>query len=132
MPQPELKADDVFHVIGFTYQDVLSGVERQLIDLFEVPAHPSETRLVEVYFAELFSAPDIAAFTHFGNFLVVYFYSDTALALSKNVGLRLPPVIARIARAELPRWVATSISMLHPAERETSPIRQAHSKQRSE
>ena len=77
MPQPELKPDDVFHTIGFTYQDVLSGVELQLIQLFETPAYPSESRLVEVYFVELFNAPDIAAFTHYGNFFVVYFYSDT-------------------------------------------------------
>lgn len=115
MPQPELKPDDVFHVVGFTYRDVLSGVELQLIQLFETPAHPSETRLVELYSIRLFSAPDIAAFTQYGHFLAVYFYSETAIELSKDFGLRLPPVIAKITRAEIPLWAIISVRMPYPA-----------------
>ena len=116
MPQPELKRDDVFHAVGFTYQDVCSRVELKLLELFETPADPLETRLVEVYFIDLFSAPNIAAFKHYGNFFTVYFYSDTAIELSEDFGLRLPPVIAKITRAEIPPWALISISMLYPAE----------------
>jgi hypothetical protein len=42
MPQPELKPDDVFHVVGFTYRDVLAAVELQLIQLFETPHTPQK------------------------------------------------------------------------------------------
>jgi hypothetical protein len=115
MPQPELKPEDVFHAIGFTYQDVLSRAELQLIQLFESPADPSESRLVEVYFIDLFNAPDIHAFTHYGNFFAVYFYSDTAIELSRDFGLVLPPVIATIIRGNIPPWATVSIRMLYPA-----------------
>jgi hypothetical protein len=115
MPQPQLKPDDVFHVTGFTYQDVLSGVELKLIQLFETPSIPSETRLVEVYFIELFSAPDMAAFTHYGHFLAVYFYNDAAIELSNDFGLRLPRVIEKITRAQIPSWAVVSIRMPYPA-----------------
>lgn len=123
MPQPELKPEDVFHAIGFTYQDVLSGLELRLIQLFETPASPSESRLVEVYFIELFNAPDIDAFAHYGNFMAVYFYSDTAIELVRDFGLMLPPVIATITRGEIPPWATVSIRMPYPAEVKLDSVR---------
>lgn len=114
MPLPELKAEDVFHVIGFTSQDALSGAPLQLTQRLRTPAHPLGAKLVEVYSLDSFTAPDPAAFKLYGNYLSVYFYSDTALALSKDYSIRLPPVIAKITRAELPLGVGTSIRMPFP------------------
>ena len=37
MSQPELKADDVFHVIGFTSEDVLSGAHMSLMQRLGIP-----------------------------------------------------------------------------------------------
>jgi hypothetical protein len=51
MTEPELKDNDVFHVIGFKYPDVLSGAPVQLMRRLGMPA-PSGTKLVEVYFLD--------------------------------------------------------------------------------
>jgi hypothetical protein len=114
MPQPELKDNDVFHVIGFTNQDVLSGAHLQLMQRLRVPTHPPGTEPVEVYFFDRLLMPDPAAFKPYGNYLSVYFYSDTALELSKHYGIKLPPVIAKITRTELPWGLGTSIRIPFP------------------
>jgi hypothetical protein len=69
-------------------------------------------KLVEVYFLDAVTAPDPAAFKLYGEYLAVYFYNDTVLALSKGYGIKLPPVIAKITRADLPLGAGTSIRRL--------------------
>jgi hypothetical protein len=110
-----VNSDDVFHVIGFTSQDVLSGSHMHLMKRLGTSAPSSEAKLVEVYFLDPFIATDAAAYRLYGDYLSVYFYSDLALALSRDYGLALPPVIAKVTRAELPVGIGTSIRMPFPA-----------------
>jgi len=112
--QPELKADDVFHVIGFTKQALLSGAEMQLEIRLGMGTPTATGKLVEVYFLDSLIAPDPDAFRLYGDYLSVSFYSDAALALSKEYGITLPPAIATITRAELPPGVGISIKMPFP------------------
>ncbi len=116
MSQPEMKDDDIFHAIGFTNKDFFSGTHMKLMQrLGIIPAQPPGAKLVEVYFLDAVSAPDPSAFKLYGDYLSVYFYSDTALALSEVYGIRLPPVIAKITRSELPLGAGISIRMPYPA-----------------
>ena len=108
MPQPELKGEDTFHVIGFTNQDLLSGAHMRLMQRLGGPG----PKLVEVYFLDAVTAPNPAAFKLYGEYLAVYFYNDTALALSRDYGIQLPPAIAKITRAGLPLGTGTSIRRL--------------------
>jgi hypothetical protein len=109
MALPQLKGD-VFHVIGFTSQDPLAGAPPQLIKrLLGMPARPSGKKLVEIYFLDPLVARDPAALKMYGNYLSVFFYSDTALKLSKRLGIKLPPVIATTTREQLPLGLGTSL-----------------------
>jgi hypothetical protein len=117
MPHPELKDNDVFHVIGFTRQDVLAGRHMSLMNLMTGSRPSSEGKIVEVYFLDAVTAPAPDAFVLYGDYLGVYFYSDTALALSEDYGLALPPVIATLTRVKLPVGIGTSIRMPFPAAR---------------
>lgn len=109
MPHPELNDDDVFHVIGFTNQDVLSGTHHQLLRRLGIPAPASESKLLEIYFLDSVSAPDRDAFKLYGDYLCVYFFNDTALLLAQGYGIELPPVIAKTTRAKLPFGVGISV-----------------------
>ena len=111
MTVPELKDNDVFHVMGFKYQDVLSGAPVQLMRRLGMPA-PSGTKLVEVYFLDSSLPDDPPTFKPHEDYVSFYFYSDTALALSKEYGIKLPPVVATCARSRLPGGLSTSIKML--------------------
>jgi hypothetical protein len=108
MTEPELKDNDVFHVIGFKYPDVLSGAPVQLMRRLEMPG----TKLVEVYFLDSSLPDDPSTFKPHEDYVSFYFYSDTALALSKEYGIKLPPVVATCARSKLPGGLSTSIKML--------------------
>ncbi len=113
MPQPELKGEDVFHVIGFTNQDILAGAQMNLMQYLVDPRPPHSVvkELAEVYFLDRFVALDDDAFEQrYGNkYLTIYFYNETALALSHHYSILLPPVIEKITRANLPRGFGTSI-----------------------
>jgi hypothetical protein len=106
MPQPELKANDIFYMIGFTNQDVLSGSHHQLQKRLGILPHLPP---VEVYSLDAVTAPDRTAFKLHGNFLAVYFLSEAALTLAKEHGIQLPPVMGTIIRKELPLGVSTFI-----------------------
>jgi hypothetical protein len=106
MTQHELNDDDVFHVLGFTNRDILSEAHMALMR--KLPVRPGP-KLVEVYALDSVTAPDPAAFKLYGDYVSVYFYNDTALTLSRDFGIELPPVIAKITRANLPVGVGTSI-----------------------
>jgi hypothetical protein len=109
MPLPPLKGD-VFHVIGFTGQDPLAGAPLELKKrLLGMPARPAGKKLVEVYFLDPLTARDPAAITEYGNYLSVFFYSDTALKLSKRFGIKLPPAIGARTREQLPLGLGTSL-----------------------
>jgi hypothetical protein len=111
MTELELKDNDVFHVIGFKYPDVLSGAPVQLMRRLGMPA-PSGTKLVEVYFLDSSLPDDPPTFKPHEDDVSFYFYSDTARALSKEYGIKLPPVVATCARSKLPGGLSTSIKML--------------------
>ena len=110
MPQPQLKADDVFHVIGFTNQDVLSGAHLQVVQRLGTARRPSG-KISEVYFLDSVTAPDPDAYALYGDYLAVYFFNDTALLLSQEYGIKLPPVLSKTTRAKLPLGIGTSVRM---------------------
>jgi hypothetical protein len=111
MTQPKLNDDDVFHIIGFTNQDVLSGTHLRVVQRLGMPVRPSGTTLSEVYFLDSVSAPDPDAFVLYGDYLAVYFFNDAALLLAREAGIKLPPVMAKTTRAKLPTGVGTSVRM---------------------
>jgi hypothetical protein len=113
MSHPKLNDDDVFHIVGFTNQDVLSGIHHQLLRKFGISAPASGSELLEIYFLDSVSAPDPAAFELYGDYLCVYFFNDTALLSAQGYGIELPPVIAKTTRAKLP--VGVGISVRRPA-----------------
>jgi hypothetical protein len=113
MTEPELKDNDVFHVKGFKYQDVLSGAPVQLMRRLGMPA-PSGTKLVEVYFLDSSIPDDPPTFKPHESYVSFYFYGDTALALSKEYGITLPPGVATCPRSKLPAGLSTSTKILVP------------------
>ena len=117
MSMPELKGEDIFYVIGFTNQDVLTGAHMHLMQRLIAPVAPRLVvkKLVEVYFVDPFVASDDDDFEQrYGNkYQTVYFYNETALALSNHFGIQVPLVIGKITRAELPHGFGTSIR--HPS-----------------
>jgi hypothetical protein len=114
MPLPPLRGD-VFHVIGFTSQDPLAGAPLELTKrLRGMPARGSGKQLVEVYFLDPLVARDPSAITEYGSYLSVFYYSDTALKLSKRFGIELPPEIATRTREQLPLGLGTSLIMPFP------------------
>jgi hypothetical protein len=114
MPLPQLKGD-VFHVIGFKSQDPLATAPLQLAKrLVGMPARPAGKKLVEVYYLDPLVARDLAALQLYGDYLSVYFYSDTAVKLSKRFSIKLPPVITTITREQLPLGLGTSLKTPFP------------------
>ena len=114
MPLPQLRGD-VFHVIGFKSQDPLASAPQQLAKrILGMPARPAGKKLVEVYYLDPLIAHDPAALKLYGDYLSVFFYSDTALTLSKRYGVRLPPVIATTTREKLPLGLGTSLKTPFP------------------
>jgi hypothetical protein len=106
MPQPEPRDDDVFYIIGFTNQDILSGAHHQLQQRLGVPPLLSQ---VEVYSLDAVTAPDQAAFKLYGDFLAVYYLSVNTLALAKEHGIKLPHLMGNTTRGKLPFGVSTFI-----------------------
>jgi len=106
MPQTELSANDVFHLIGFTSQDVLSGGHHQLKRRLGMPPH---LPLVEVYSLDAVTAVDSAGLKLHGDYLAVYFFSRNALALAKEHGIKLPRVMGTTTREKLPLGISTFI-----------------------
>jgi hypothetical protein len=117
LANPEIKSEDVFHAIGFTNQDVLSGAHMALMQRLIAPKASGTLvrKLVEVYFLDSFVGSGDGEFERlYGDkYLSVYFYNETALTLSSQYGIKLPPVIGKITRADLPKGFGTSIR--HPA-----------------
>jgi len=130
MPEPELKGEDVFHVIGFTGQDILGGALSRSLQLstdnlkmmadlhqqFGALAPAAERglvvkKLIEVYFLDPFAFFDDDTFEQrYGNkYQVVEFYNDTAFTLSNQYRIQLPPVIGKHTRAELPNRFGISM-----------------------
>ena len=65
MPKPELKPDDVFHMIGFTSQDILTPAHAQITQRLGMPRRPSaDAKLIEVYSLDSVTAPDPEAFSY--------------------------------------------------------------------
>jgi hypothetical protein len=114
MPLPQLKGD-IFHVIGFKSQDPLATAPLQLAKrVLGMSARPAGKKLVEVYYLDPLVAPNPAALEFYGDYSSVYFYSDTALILSKRFSMKLPPVIATITREKLPPGLGTSLKTPFP------------------
>jgi hypothetical protein len=114
MPLPQLKGD-VFHVIGFKSRDPLATAPLQLAKrVVGMPARPAGKKLVEVYYLDPLIATDPAALKLYGDYSSVFFYSDTALTLSKRFSMKLPPVIATITREKLPPGLGTSLKTPFP------------------
>jgi hypothetical protein len=132
MPEPELKGEDVFYVIGFTGQDIVNGMQLRSMRLHDENmkmmralrqrlgplAHASECglvvkKLIEVYFLDPFSFYDDDTFERlYGNeYQVVDFYNETAFTLSNQYHIQLPPVIRKLTRAELPKRLGTSMRL---------------------
>ena len=123
MPELEPKPEDVFHVVGFTRQNILEGALIRSLQLstdnlnmmgalaqrFGALAHAAEQgsvvkKLIEVCFLDRFVGDDEIFEARYGNkYQVVNFYNETALALSNQFKIQLPPVIDNITRAELPK-----------------------------
>jgi hypothetical protein len=109
MPLPPLKGD-VFHVLGFRSQDPLAGAPLELNKRLKgMPARGVGKQLVEVYYLDPLVARDPAAISEYGAYLSVFFYSETALQVSKRFGIDLPPVIGTRTREQLPLGLATSL-----------------------
>ena len=130
MLKPELKPDDVFHIIGFTHEDILSGAQIRAMEIqsenlkMMVALHgtlgplavAAERGLVilkplEVYFLDPFvSLGDDSFEKQYGRkFQVVDYYGETALELSKRFNLKLPAAIGQLSREQLPKRFGISI-----------------------
>ena len=115
MPEPELKGEDVFHVIGFTSRDILGGANWRFMKRLDAPADPAARglvvrKLIEVYFLDAFVSSDDVFEQRYGDkYDTVNFYNEAALTLSNQYRIQLPPVISKITRAELPNGFGTSI-----------------------
>jgi hypothetical protein len=120
-------SDDIFHIIGFTSQNILDGSQMKLTGLGHAVLKRNEelwrqvgplvaaaqagkiTRNVfEVYSITpfLFGSDDVIppAISNLGGgpYLAVEFLNDEALKLCSEYGIKLPPVLGKIKRAELP------------------------------
>jgi hypothetical protein len=130
MLKPELKPQDVFHIIGFTNDDIAKGIQLRAMRIQDenmklmIALHKQLGPLavaaqkglvvlkpLEVYFLDRFVGLDDDSFeTQFGKqFQVVDYYNDTALALSKRFSITLPKVIGKITREQLPKHIGISI-----------------------
>jgi hypothetical protein len=122
-----MASDDIFHIIGFTTQNILDDSQMKLTGLGHVVLKRNEelwrqigplvaaeqagkvTRhIFEVYSITPFvfgSGDDLpAAIKRLGNesYMDVEFLNDAALKLCSEYGIQLPRVIGKITRAELP------------------------------
>jgi hypothetical protein len=135
MPEPEMKPGDIFYVIGFTNDEVANGVQMRTMNLGDqnmkamIALHGQlgplavaaqrgvvVKKIVEVYFLDQFSFfdEDDVFEKQFGDkYIMVEYFNEPALALSKRFGIQLPPVIGKITRAELPKPLG--ISMRFPS-----------------
>jgi hypothetical protein len=115
MPEPELKGEDVFHVIGFTSRDILGGAHLRFMKRLDAPADPAPRglvvrKLIEVYFLDApVSSDDVFEQRYGDKYDTVNFYNEAAFTLSNEYRIQLPPVIGKITRAELPKGFGTSI-----------------------
>jgi hypothetical protein len=98
---------DLFYVIGFTKQDILTGAHMQLMQRV---LDPAERRLIEVYFADPFVLPDNSFEKRYGKkYQTVFFYNEAAKELSGKYSVQLPEEFDEIMRDELP--VGYGVSM---------------------
>jgi hypothetical protein len=119
MPSPA----DVFHIVSLTRTDVSYGVQHEWIGMsfknlrrmgsLNAKFGPLATavkkgmvvrKLCEVYFLAPFSSEAISAFREkYGqkDAFSVYFFNDTAVALTKEFGVHLPAPIGTITRGEM-------------------------------
>jgi len=128
MPEPELRSDDVFHIIGYTGQDILDGALlhsmklsdhnlkmmdslNQLFGSLPIAARRGlvVNKQIEVYFVDAFVDDGTFRKAYSKKYQTVHFYNDTAFRLSNQCQIRLPPVIKKLNRAELPRRFGTSM-----------------------
>lgn len=129
-----MNPDDVFHIIGFTRQDILNGVQMGTMDLSTqnlramgelwhrvgplaiAVANGVVTReIVEVYFLSPFDVPGTVdmAERYGQDFQQVEFFNETALRLCRLYRIALPQIIGQTTRAELPE--PYGISMRFPS-----------------
>lgn len=128
MADQQFKADDIFHAIGFTRDDILSGALMRALQLSSdnlrwmaslaqkhgalAPAADRGVvvrKLVEVYFADPFVNHDDFRQRFSDKYQTVQFWNETAMALSNQFHIQLPPVIAKLTRTELPPSLGTSM-----------------------
>jgi hypothetical protein len=128
VPEPELKGEDVFHVIGFTGQDILDGALFRSLQLstdnfkmmaalhqqFGALGQAAERglvvkKLIEVYFVDSFVDDGTFQQRYSKKYQMVDFYNDTAFTLSNQYRIQLPPVIGKLTRVELPKRFGISM-----------------------
>jgi len=128
MPGFPQKGNDVFHVIGFTKQEIANGVQLRSLQLnseamklssvmhqrFGPLAHAAAQgivveKLIEVYSLDAFGDSEVFEKLYGNKYMVVEFFNDTALTLSNQFKIELPPVIGKITRAELPQPLGISM-----------------------
>ena len=128
-----MSPEDVFHVIGLTCNDILSGADFRILGLSECvlkdmvllnqefgPLRSAIQRGVlieeqgEVLF--LFDAMDFEGAQNyrrqFGEqYDDLKFFNDVAFRLCRHYGIKLPPVLGTITRSELPHEQYLGVSM---------------------
>jgi hypothetical protein len=128
MPGLQQKAEDVFHVIGFTKQEIANGVQIRSLQLnseamklssvmhqrFGPLAHAAAQgivveKLIEVYSLDSFGDSEAFEKLYGNKYMVVEFLNDTALTLSNQFKIKLPPVVGKFTKAEIPQPLEVSM-----------------------
>ena len=125
-----MNPDDVFHIIGFTRQDILKGAQIRMMQLSTLNLQAMEElwrrvgslamavangivirEYVEVYFLSPFDVPGMVdmAERYGEDYQQVEFFNATALQLCRHYGIEIPPVIGQTTRAELQEPYGTSM-----------------------
>ncbi len=116
-----MNPDDVFHIIGFTRDEILDGglarlmslsdkVTLRSLDLWQrfgplvvaVQNRLVVQELVEVYFLSPFDPESMRAFREqYGRYQIINFLNGTALRLYGEFQIALPPIVGQTTRAQL-------------------------------
>ena len=122
MPEPT----DVFHVVGYTHHNILSGGMFRLLTLADslflrMGALYSELGPLDAAFrAGRVAREDVEVFFYTpldfggaeqfgGDYQVVEFFNDEAYRLCGECNIEMPPVIRRITRAQLPAQLGITL-----------------------
>jgi hypothetical protein len=128
MPGVQRKGEDVFHVLGFTRDEIANGVQLRSLQInmeamrvlgemnhrFGPLAQAAAQgllveKLIEVYSLDSFGDNEKFEKLYDSKYMVVEFFNDTALNLASQFNIKLPPVIGKITRAELPQPLGISM-----------------------